>query len=72
MINDIITFNPEIMGGKPCIRGMRVTVAMIVSQIAEGYSREDILKAYPYLNNEDISAALKYTAYRIPESEFFQ
>ena len=64
-----ITFNPEIMGGKPCVRGMRVTVAMIVSQIAEGHSREEILRAYPYLEDQDITAALQYAAYRVEEKE---
>lgn len=55
-----ITFNPEIMGGKPCIRGMRVTVGMIVGMIASGYSRDELLKMYPYLEPEDIAEALSY------------
>ncbi len=49
-----ITFNLEIMGGKPCIRGMRVTVRTIVGLMAAGHTPEDILKAYPYLEREDI------------------
>ena len=49
-----ITFDPNQMGGKPCIRGLRVTVGMIVGLIASGYSREQILNAYPYLEEEDI------------------
>ncbi|MBA4372592.1 MAG: hypothetical protein C0402_06980 [Thermodesulfovibrio sp.] len=64
-----ITFNPEIMGGKPCIRGMRVTVGMIVGMIASGHSREDILKLYPYLEAPDIDEALSYAAWRSEEVE---
>ncbi len=64
-----ITVNPEIMGGKPCIRGMRVTVAMIIHLVAEGYTREQILEAYPYLEDEDITAALQYAAFRVDEKE---
>ncbi len=52
------------MGGKPCIRGMRVTVGMIVGLIASGYSKHDILKAYPYLEDEDILEALACLADR--------
>ena len=68
-INERITVNTEIMRGKPCIRGMRVTVSMIVSLLAEGYSREGILNAYPYLENEDITAALQYAAFRLEEKD---
>ncbi len=64
-----ITFNPEIMGGKPCIRGMRVTVGMIVGMIAAGHSREEILKLYPYLEPPDIDEALAYAAWRSEEVE---
>jgi uncharacterized protein (DUF433 family) len=60
-----ITFDPNVMGGKPCIRGMRVTVGMIVGLIASGYSILDILKAYPYLEKEDIYKALTYAAWRV-------
>ncbi|MDZ7400931.1 MAG: DUF433 domain-containing protein [candidate division KSB1 bacterium] len=60
-----ITFDPNVMGGKPCIRGMRVTVGMIVGLVASGYSISDILKAYPYLEREDIQEALTYAAWRI-------
>lgn len=52
---DRITFNPEVMGGKPCIRGMRVIVGTIVGLLAAGHSAEDIFAAYPYLETEDIS-----------------
>jgi len=64
-----ITFNPEVMGGKPCIRGMRVTVGMIVGMIAAGHSREDVLKLYPYLEPSDIDEALSYAAWRSEEVE---
>lgn len=66
---DRITFNPTIMGGKPCIRGMRVTVGMIVGMIASGHSKEQILDLYPYLETEDIHAALSYAAWRVEEVE---
>ena len=64
-----ITFNPNVMGGKPCIRGMRVTVGTIVGLVATGYSIPDILKAYPYLEEEDIREALTYAAWRVEEIE---
>ena len=57
-----ITQNPLVMGGKPCIRGMRVTVGMIVGQIGAGVSVEEVLAEYPYLEREDIMQALKYAA----------
>ena len=64
-----ITFDPHIMGGKPCIRGMRVTAGMIVGLIASGKTREDILKLYPYLEDDDITQALTYAAWRTEEIE---
>jgi uncharacterized protein (DUF433 family) len=66
---DRITWNPQVMGGKACIRGMRVTIGMIVGQIAEGHSTEEILGAYPYLEREDIHQALQYAAWRVQERE---
>jgi len=57
------------MGGKPCIRGMRVTVGMIVGLVASGHARDEILKQYPYLENEDITQALSYAAWRTEEVE---
>ena len=57
---DRITQNPAVMGGKPCIRGMRVTVGMIVGQIAAGHTIEDLLAGYPYLERDDIIEALRY------------
>lgn len=57
------------MGGKPCLRGMRVTVGMIVGMLAEGHSRDEILELYPYLEAEDIAQALSYAALRSEERE---
>jgi uncharacterized protein (DUF433 family) len=62
-----ITFNPEVMGGKPCIRGLRVTVGLIVGLIAQGKSSDEILNFYPYLEKEDINQALSYAAWRSEE-----
>lgn len=62
-----ITFNQNIMGGKPCIRGMRITVGTIVGLIAAGHSYDEILKAYPYLEIEDLRQALSYAAWRAEE-----
>jgi len=64
-----ITQRPEIMGGKACIRGMRVTVGMIVGQIGAGRSIDDLLAEYPYLEREDILQALQYAAWRAEERE---
>ena len=64
-----ITFDPEIMGGKPCLRGMRVTVGMIVGLIASGHNKGEILELYPYLESEDIDEALQYAAWRVEEIE---
>jgi uncharacterized protein (DUF433 family) len=66
---DRITHQPEIMGGKACIRGMRVTVGMIVGQMAAGLDVDNILADYPYLEREDISQALRYAAWRAEERE---
>ncbi len=62
-----ITLDPKVMGGKPCIRGMRVTVSVILGLLAGGHTRERILAAYPYLEPEDIDAALGYAAWRLEE-----
>jgi len=62
-----ITFDPGIMGGKPCIRGMRVTVGMIVGLVAEGHTKQEILEMYPYLQGEDVDEALRYAAWRVEE-----
>ena len=66
---DRITRNPEVMGGKACIRGMRVTVGMIVGQIGAGRSIEDVLTDFPYLERDDILQALRYAAWRAEERE---
>lgn len=60
---DRITFDPEVMGGRACIRGIRVTVATIVDQIADGASIEDVLAEYPYLEREDVRQAISYAAW---------
>ncbi len=62
-----VTFNSKVMGGKPCIRGMRVTVGTIVGLVASGLGKEDILRLYPYLEPEDIDEALAYAAWRVEE-----
>ena len=62
-----ITFDPNVMGGKPCIRGMRITVGTIVGLVAAGYDRKKILDLYPYLEPEDIDQALLYAAWRAEE-----
>ncbi len=64
-----ITIDPEVMGGKPCIRGMRVTVGTIVGLIATGKTVEDILAEYSYLEREDVLEALSYAAWRAEEKE---
>jgi uncharacterized protein (DUF433 family) len=64
-----ITFNPEVMGGKPCIRGLRVTVGTVVGLMASGRTPEEILEAYPYLERLDIYEALTYAAWRVEEIE---
>ena len=62
-----ITFNSQIMGDKACIRGMRVTVGAVVALVGSGHSFNEILAAYPYLELEDIKAALAYAAWRVQE-----
>jgi uncharacterized protein (DUF433 family) len=64
-----ITWNPEVMGGKPCIRGLRVTVGTILGLMAAGRSAEEILAAYPYLEAADLQEALAYAAWRSEEIE---
>jgi uncharacterized protein (DUF433 family) len=66
---DRITQQPGVMGGKACIRGMRVTVGMVVGLIGTGHSIENILADYPYLEREDIMQALRYAAWRAEERE---
>lgn len=66
---DRITQQPDVMGGKPCIRGSRVTVGMIVGQIGAGQSVDQLLADYPYLQREDVMQALQYAAWRAEERE---
>jgi uncharacterized protein (DUF433 family) len=64
-----ITLDPAVMGGKACIRGLRVTVGTVLGLLASGRSRDEILKAYPYLEPEDIDQVLGYAAWRVEEQE---
>jgi uncharacterized protein (DUF433 family) len=65
-----ITFDPDLMGGRACIRGMRVTVALILNLVANGMSAEAIVEAYPYLEEEDVHEALRYAAWLAEENVF--
>ncbi len=64
-----ITLDPAVMGGKACIRGLRVTVGTLIGLLAAGRSRDEILSAYPYLESEDLDEALAYAAWRLEERE---
>ena|SRR5437868_3959761 len=64
-----ITADPAMMGGRPCIRGIRVTVGTVVGLLASGHTQEEILRLYPYLEPEDIIEALAYAAWRSDEFE---
>lgn len=66
---DRITLDPDVMGGKACIRGIRVTVGTILGLLASGRTADEIVAAYPYLEKADISAALAYAAWRVEEIE---
>ncbi len=66
---DRITLDPSVMGGKPCIRGQRVTVGLVLGLLAAGRSRDEIQEAYPYLEDEDIEHCLAYAAWRMEERE---
>ncbi len=66
---DRIAQQPEVMGGKACIRGMRVTVGMIVGRIGVGHSIDEVLNDFPYLEREDVMQALRYAAWRAEERE---
>ena len=65
---DRITFDPHVMGGKACIRGLRITASLILNLVANGMSDDEILKSYPYLEAEDIRQTLKYAAWLAEES----
>ncbi|HID86284.1 MAG TPA: DUF433 domain-containing protein [Anaerolineae bacterium] len=64
---DRITFNPDVMGGRACIRGMRITVALILNLVANGMTTEEIIQAYPYLEPEDVYQALRYATWLAKE-----
>jgi len=64
-----ITMDPAVMGGKPCLRGLRVTVGTVVGLMAAGHSHAEILAAYPYLEEEDLREALSFAAWRAEESD---
>jgi uncharacterized protein (DUF433 family) len=64
-----ITMNPAMMGGKPCIRGLRVTVGTIIGLLGAGKTREQVLQLYPYLEPADIDEAMAYAAWRVEEQE---
>ena len=66
---DRIQFDPNIIGGKPTIRGMRITVGAVVGLVASGYTVKKILELYPYLEEDDIIQALEYAAWRADEME---
>jgi uncharacterized protein (DUF433 family) len=62
-----ITHDPNVMGGRPCLRGLRVTVGMVVGLLGAGHSIDEVLLAYPYLEREDVLAALTFAAWRAQE-----
>jgi len=64
---DRITMDPEVMGGQPCIRGLRIPVSLIIKLIASGKKIEDILEDYPELEEEDIKQSLEYAAWAVSE-----
>lgn len=64
-----ITHDPAVMGGKPCIRGMRVTVSAVLGMLAAGHARASILSDFPYLEAADLDEALAYAAWRLGERE---
>ena len=66
---DRINQQPDVMGGRACVRGMRVTVGMIVGMIGSGHTIDEVLADYPYLEREDILQALRYAAWRSEERE---
>ncbi len=67
---DRITFDPNVMGGRACIRGMRITVSLIVNLVANGMGVEEIIEDYPYLASDDIHQALQYAAWLAEESVY--
>lgn len=67
---DRITFDPEVMGGRACIRGLRVTVSLVLNLTAHGMTPEEIIEAYPYLETEDVNQVLRYAAWLAEERVF--
>ena len=65
-----ITFDPQIMGGRACIRGMRITVSLIIGQLAHGATADEILEGYPDLEKEDLEEAMKYAAWAVSEQVY--
>lgn len=65
-----ITFNTHVMGGRACIRNMRITVSLVVNLIASGMTFSEVLEAYPYLQEEDLQQALKYVAWLSEETVY--
>jgi len=65
---DRITFDPHVMAGRACIRGMRITVSLLVNLVANGMTGDEIIAAYPYLEPEDIQQALQYVAWLAEEA----
>ncbi|TAE89011.1 MAG: DUF433 domain-containing protein [Verrucomicrobia bacterium] len=68
--NERITFDSQVMGGKPCIRGLRVTVSSILGNLSGGMNSQRLLELYPYLEEEDIHAALAYAAWAISANTY--
>lgn len=67
---DRITFNPDVMGGRACIRGMRITVSLVVNLVANGMIIDEIIQSYPYLEKEDIHQSLQYAAWLTEEAVY--
>lgn len=67
---DRITFDPNVMSGRACIRGMRITVSLVLNLIANGMNTEEIIEAYPYLEEEDLAQSLRYAAWLAEESVY--
>jgi uncharacterized protein (DUF433 family) len=67
---DRITFDPSVMGGRACIRGMRITISLVLNLVANGMTPPEILEAYPYLEAEDIRQALQYAAWLAEEQVY--
>jgi uncharacterized protein (DUF433 family) len=68
-LTERITVDPAVMGGRPCVRGLRVSVGTVVGLVAAGRTNAEILALYPYLESDDIRAALEYAAWRVDELE---